>query len=484
MDLKVVNGNLADVESRALVVLCNAAGEPLGVSSSLAEEIAPFVESGEFDKKFGSTHFAVAPDHMGVSRLLFVCLGDKVKTDTYRKATATAFKQLRAKNITEVALSLSGIDDVVCQRAATEGVILANYQFNVLRSDKSELPKELRSFIVHCDDQSASASDVQRWYDIAQGTLKARDLCQYPANIMDPTAMAEQAETWGRECGFKTTVLDQPELEELKMGAMLSVSQGSQRPPKFIVMEFQPSAPSGKTFVFVGKAVTFDSGGLSLKPPTAMAEMKGDMGGGATVIGLMSVLRAAKCPHRVIGLVPAVENMPSGSATRPSDVVTSMSGITIEINNTDAEGRLILADALTYAGRYEPDYVVDFATLTGACLVALGPKVFGVMGNDQELVDHITSAGIEVDEIFWQLPLVDDYNAMIKSQVADVANVAGSRWGGSITAGLFLQKFAKDYHWAHCDIAATIFEKPDVYQPAGGTGAGVRMAMALLDRHS
>ncbi|MCB1042600.1 MAG: leucyl aminopeptidase [Acidobacteria bacterium] len=479
MEFNVLKGRVSDIDAFAHIIFCNKDGVCLGDHSNLQELLQPFVDGGEFGTKFGGNLYAIAPASLSVKRLLFFNLGDKPTNDSYRKASASALKLLREKNVTHVSLSLSGLDPSA-RRAVVEGVVLGDYQFNNLRSETDQLPKSLEHFSVHVGP--ASEPEVVRWFKIAQGTLRARDLCQYPANIMDPTAMAQQAQRWGEQFGFKTEVLNKPQLEELNMGALLSVAQGSQRPPHLIVMDYQPASPSGKTFVFVGKAVTFDSGGLSLKPANAMAEMKGDMGGGAAVIGLMTVLRDSSCNHRVVGLVPAVENMPSGSATRPSDVVTSMSGITVEINNTDAEGRLILADALTYAARYQPDYVVDFATLTGACLVALGPKVFGVMGNDQKLVDEILTAGQEVDEIFWQLPLVDDYNEMLKSQVADIANVAGSRWGGTITAGLFLQKFAKDYKWAHCDIAATIFEKPDAYRPAGGTGTGVRMAMAMLDR--
>ena len=302
-----------------------------------------------------------------------------------------------------------------------------------------------------------------------------------PANILTPVKMAELAQTWGEDHGYETTVYDEAYIEKEGMGSMLSVGQGSSQPSRFLVMEYKPPAPSGKTVALVGKAVTFDSGGLSLKPSGSMPEMKGDMGGGAAVLGIMTVLKAAGCPHHVVALVPAVENMPSGSATRPSDVVTTLSGLTVEINNTDAEGRLILIDALTYAARYKPDYVIDFATLTGACLVALGPKVFGVMGNHQPLVDAIVKAGKELHEPFWQLPLVDEYKEYLKSDVADISNISSTRWGGTITAGLFLERFARDYRWAHCDIAAAIFEKSDDYSPSGGTGVGVRTVVSVLE---
>jgi leucyl aminopeptidase len=247
-------------------------------------------------------------------------------------------------------------------------------------------------------------------------------------------------------------------------------------------MDYQPENPSGKTICLVGKAVTYDTGGISLKPSNSMAEMKGDMGGGAAVLGAMTVLAASGCPHHVVGLVPAVENMPSGKATKPSDVVTSLAGLTVEVNNTDAEGRLILIDALTYAARYEPDYVVDFATLTGACLVALGPKVYAVMGNHEPLVEAIVEAGKEVNEPFWELPLVEEYKEFLKSDVADISNISSVRWGGTITAGLFLERFASKYKWAHCDIAAAIFEKADDVNPSGGNGAGVRMIIEAMEK--
>jgi len=479
MEIIVKAESLESIAGRCLVVLATKDGKPLNGPSGAEELLAPYAASGELGKSFGRTVYLTEPKGIAAERVLFFNMGEKIeRDDQYRKATARSWKALRGKGIVDLIISTDGLDDGAA-RAAVEGFVLGNYQYTDLKSEKDKLPPSLEKLVVH--DSGGRTETIARWHEIAKGTLRARDLCQMPANVLYPESLAKKVMEWAGPCGYEATILAEPEIRELGMGAMLSVSQGSDQPPAFIIMDYEPEQPSGKTIALVGKAVCFDSGGLSLKPGTAMAEMKGDMGGGAAVVGIMTVLRAAGCKHRVIGLVPAVENMPSARATRPSDVVTSMSGITIEVNNTDAEGRLILADALTYAKRYEPDYVIDYATLTGACLVALGPRVCGVMGNDQNLIDCILEASNAVHEPFWQLPLFEEYNELLKSQTADVSNISSTRWGGAITAGLFLKRFADDFHWAHCDIAPSLAEKPGDYHPAGGTGVGVRMTLEALD---
>ena len=480
MKIHYATGDLAGVDHRCLVVLPHKEGEPLNGPAGLSEQLAPFVASGEFGKKLGEDFYLINPTGLKAERVLAIAVGEKVTGhQQIRRATAKAWKKLRAKGIQDVLISLDGLDGEGWQRAAVEGLILGSYTYTELKSEKEKLPKRLENLTVHAAGDVKQ--DVERWAAICGGTFRARDLSQMPANILTPTHFAEKAREWGEAHGFKTSVMDEATIKAEGMGAMYSVGRGSEEPSQFIIMEYQPQNPSGKTVCLVGKAVTFDTGGISLKPANSMAEMKGDMGGGAAVLGAMSVLKAAGCRHRVMGLVPAVENMPSSKATKPSDVVTSLAGLTVEINNTDAEGRLILIDALTYAARYEPDYVIDFATLTGACLVALGPKVYAVMGNHPPLVKAILAAGEKVQEPFWELPLVEDYKEFLKSDVADISNISSVRWGGTITAGLFLERFAGKYNWAHCDIAAAIFEKPDDINPSGGNGAGVRMIVEAME---
>ena len=480
MKIDFTSKDLDQIEHPCLVVLAKKDGHLLNGPKGLAEELKPFVDSGEFGAKLGDDLYLFHPKSSKTGRVLFLNMGAKIeKSDQYRCATAKAWKILRKKRVTRILFSLDGIGNELETRAAVEGFLLGNYQFTELKTDKSKLEPSIELLTFHSSEDCHKK--VEKWRAICRGTCRARDLCQTPANILTPRKLAEITREWSGAGGFSTEILEEAAMRKEGMGAMLSVSQGSVEPAQFIIMDYQPENPSGKTIALVGKAVTFDSGGLSLKPSASMPEMKGDMGGGAAVIGVMTTLKAAGCRHRVIGLVPSVENMPSGSATRPSDVVTSLSGVTVEINNTDAEGRLILADALTYADRYQPDYVIDFATLTGACLIALGPKVYGVLGNHQPLVDAILRAGKEVHEPFWQLPLVEEYKEFLKSDVADISNISTVRWGGTITAGLFLERFAGKYKWAHCDIAAAIFEKSDDYSPTGGSGAGVRTTVRVLE---
>ncbi|CAM2011073.1 leucyl aminopeptidase [Acanthopleuribacter pedis] len=482
MKVDVVQGDLAAVEGRCLLVLATNDGTLLNGPAPLAEFLAPLVETEEFGKSLGGHYYHINPAGFAVQRVLFFNVGEKVEKDQLlRRAGASAWKLLRGKGLEEVVVSLDGLDQGAA-KAVLDGLFLGSYQYTELKSDKDKLPKSLNHVKVHAAENLTEL--VRQTKALCDGTNRARDLYQMPANLLNPTKLADTAKAWAEDRGFTLSILEEDEMREMGMGSLLSVSQGSDEPGKLIIMEYNPAGESEKTFALVGKAVTFDSGGLSLKPSNAMAEMKGDMGGGATVFGIMSVLRDLNFPHRVVGLVPSVENMPSGKATRPSDVVTSLSGVTIEINNTDAEGRLIMADTLTYAKKFNPDYVIDFATLTGACLVALGPKVCAVMGNHEPLVEAILEGGKAYGEPFWELPLVEEYKELLKSKVADISNISSVRWGGTITAGLFLERFAGDFQWAHCDIASAIFEKGDEINPAGGTGIGVRAGYGALVRMS
>jgi leucyl aminopeptidase len=296
---------------------------------------------------------------------------------------------------------------------------------------------------------------------------------------MTPTVIAAKARQLAREFGLKLQVLERSQMEKLGMGALLGVSSGSAQPPKFIIVEYRKGGK--KPFIaLVGKTITFDSGGISIKPSENMDKMKDDMSGGAAVLGALRTAAALKLPLNIVGLLPATENMPSGSAYKPGDVLRTMSGRTIEIINTDAEGRLILSDALAYACRYKPAAIVDIATLTGACRVALGQEATGMLGTDEKLKQKIREAGEKTGERVWELPLWEAYYDLIKSDIADMKN-AGGRDGGVITAAALLSKFVQDYPWVHLDIAATAWtEKDRPYTPKGATGIGMRLLTQFL----
>lgn len=477
MNIEIKGGSLHTLEARCLIVFATKDGKTLNDNQEAESILEEYVGSGEFGDKFGNMLYLMKPQGMAATRLLFFNLGKEIKTpNDLRKAGARAWKELRSKGHEEIAVSFLGLKNDHA-RAAYEGIAFGDYAYTEFKTEDDAKPKPLKTLIIHAEE--GIKKSIQSWHAQVRGTNHARDLCQMPPNILTPAKFADIAVEWGKDYGLKTQILHQEEIEEEGMGTMMAVAQGSANKPRFIIMDYTPTSTPQKTICLVGKAVTFDSGGLNIKT-AMMHEMKGDMGGGATVAGIMTALRDSHCPHRVIALIPSVENMPSANATRPSDVVKSLSGITVEINNTDAEGRLIMADALTYAARYKPDFVMDFATLTGACVVALGPKVYGIMGNHQPLVDAIVSKSWELHEPFWQLPLFEDYKELLKSNTADISNMSSSRYGGAITAGLFLERFARDYQWVHCDIAAGIFDTPDDYNPSGGVGAGVRTIIEVM----
>ena len=314
---------------------------------------------------------------------------------------------------------------------------------------------------------------------IAHGTMLARDLSNQPGNKLTPAILAEKAQGVADSTGLKCEILDLEDLKEQGFGTLLAVAQGSEEEPRFIVLDYTPEGEERETVVFVGKGITFDTGGISLKPGKGMEEMKHDMSGAAAVLGAMQVIGNVKPDVRVVGLIAATENMPSGTAIKPGDVVTSYSGRTVEIINTDAEGRLVLADALGYAARYEPEAVIDLATLTGAVIVALGNLTAGMMGTSQDLMDRLEAAGEKTHERVWQLPLWDDYDEQIKSNTADVKNI-GDGTAGTIAGAVFLKKFAEGYPWVHLDIAGTAWDmKGSSYVPKTASGYGVRLLVQL-----
>ncbi|QSA97995.1 leucyl aminopeptidase [Methylococcus sp. EFPC2] len=429
--------------------------------------------------------------HGKTERLLLVGLGkaEELNIAAYRKALAAAIKALKDNAVKSAA---SALHEAEVKGLALDGKIRQNievfenalYQFTQLKSDKTQIkPARLAklNFLVDGDSHQAQAElGVKQGKAIADAMLQVRDLANLPGNICTPSYLAEQAVKLGKaHKKLKTKVLDESDLEELGMGSFLSVSKGSRQPARLIVLEYQGASAKTKPYVLVGKGLTFDAGGISLKPAANMDEMKYDMCGGASVIGALSVAAELALPINVVGLIPASENLPDGNANKPGDVVTSMAGLTIEILNTDAEGRLILCDTLTYAKRYDPVAVIDVATLTGACIVALGRHPSGLISNDDELSAQITDAGERAADRVWRLPLWDEYQEQLKSNFADIANIGGPD-GGTITAGAFLSRFTKDYKWAHLDIAGTAWKTG---ADKGATGRPVPLlAQYLIDR--
>jgi leucyl aminopeptidase len=449
------------------------------------------VREKEFSGKNGQTLLLHPGKRLPAERVLLVGLGKEKKrgTDRLRQAAGTAASFLQGKSIDAYVLdlgscSLKGIDVKLRAKGTAEGLILASYRFDRYRTEKREdLPQPLReaTLLVETQAQLREAEEgVAQAQGICRGVLMARDLVNEPGNVKSPEFMAEQARAVAREAGLKCTVLEKAELEKEGMGALLGVAQGSVREPRLIILEHSGGNGDARPIVLVGKGVVFDAGGISLKPAEKMDEMKMDMAGGAAVMGTLLAAALLKLPLNLVGIVPAVENLPSGSAIRPGDILTSLSGRTIEVLNTDAEGRLILADALTYAKRFNPRVVIDLATLTGACIIALGHHATAVMGNHEGLVRQLIKAGETTGERLWQLPLWEDYAGQLKSEVADVKNIGG-RPAGTITAAAFLQKFAEGFTWAHLDIAGTAWEdKGRSYLPRGATGVGVRLLIEYL----
>jgi leucyl aminopeptidase len=418
--------------------------------------------------------FQVFPcDDIKAGRLILVGLGKKKKStpEEIRKAAGIAIKIVL--NLKRVAFLPAG-DLAESIPAMVDGVILGTYRFDRLKSDKKEIKlKEVSFFESRKRFPEAKLHEVAV---LAEGTCQARDFTNLPANLLTPRKLAEETVKLGKKYGVKTTIFNETDLKRLKMEALLAVGQGSQNRPRMVVWEYNGGRKGSPPLVFVGKGVTFDSGGLSIKPTQGMEVMKGDMGGAAAVISMIPVLGQLKPRLNAIGIAPLVENLPSGSAYRPGDVLTASNGKTIEVISTDAEGRLILADALVYAGRFKPKYVIDIATLTGACMVALGVHIAGgIMGTDQRLIDLLIAAGDRSGERLWQLPLWDDYRPLLNTTSADMKNTGG-RWGGAITAAKFLSEFAEDYKWAHIDMAGMDNQEGDhPYQIKGMTGWGVRL---------
>jgi len=494
MEIKVKKGAPLKLKTPCLVLgaFSGKLATPLlnELDQALDGAVSRAVREKEFSGKQGQTLLLHTGKRLAAERVLLVGLGkEKAGTESLRQGVATAAAFLQGRWVSSCVVSLPSLslrDSGVAGKAqaAAEGILLAAYRFDRYRTEKrDEFPpglKEVSLLVEKQKDLDEAESGVEVGRCICRGVTLARDLVNEPGNIKSPEFLADQARTIAREAGIKCTVLDRKQLEKEGFGAMLGVAQGSVREARLIVLEYNGGNHDARPIALVGKGVVFDAGGISLKPAEKMDEMKSDMAGGAAVLGTLLAAAQLKLPVNLVGIVPAVENLPSGSAIRPGDILTSLSGRTIEVLNTDAEGRLILADALTYARRFEPRVVIDLATLTGACVIALGHHATAVLGNHNGLIRQLQRSGEECGERLWQLPLWDDYAGQIKSEIADVKNIGG-RPAGTITAAAFLQKFAEGCTWAHLDIAGTAWEdKGRHYLPKGGTGVGVRLLVHYL----
>jgi leucyl aminopeptidase len=450
-----------------------------GLDKQTGGAIGRVLSSGDFTGKKDETAVLYPPGP--ASRVLLVGLGkpEEVDRTTIRRAAAVASKRARSTGVPRAAFHLSveargKVKSAEAGQAIAEGLAQGAWQYNEMKKPPEEKKPPLERFDVLAHDGPAELIEGHKKGEaIGAGQTFARGLQVLPSNVATPTYIANVARELAQRHGFQVTILDKAAIIKEKMGALLSVAQGSAEEPRFIALEYKGA--EGAPIVLIGKGVTFDTGGISIKPAQNMEDMKYDMSGAAAVLGTFETLGRLKPKVHVVGLIPSTENMPSGTAVKPGDVVTSHSGKTIEVINTDAEGRLILCDALSYAKRYNPAAVVDIATLTGAIVVALGHTATGVMGTDDELVEEIRAAGERADERVWPLPLWDDYRDLMKSDIADVKN-SGGRPAGSISAGWFLREFVDGFPWAHLDIAGTAYtEREDATRVKGPTGIGVRL---------
>jgi leucyl aminopeptidase len=446
----------------------------------------PAIEARGFESKVGQVQVVSSGDGRVVSRALLAVAGlgpaTELNATVLRKVGAAIGRTLR-KHATIAVPFLDelpeSVDTAAAAQALAEGIVLGAYGYDAFKSDPK--PAALTKVVVVSEAGRSLSAPLRTGAAIAGGVTLARDLINEPGGSLTPPALAKRAAEVARAAGLTVRVLDLAAIKRLRLGGLLGVNRGSVQPPQFVEIEYKPTGRPTGTLAFVGKGITFDSGGLSLKTGAGMMTMKCDMSGAAAVIGAMSVLPEVAPKVRVIGYLPITDNMTDGDATRPGDILRIRNGKTVEVLNTDAEGRLILADALVLASEARPDAIVDLATLTGACLVALGPSIAGLMGNDQAWNDQVRAAADRVGERLWPLPLPEDYRKMLDSPVADLKNIGGPH-GGALTAGLFLREFVGEgIPWVHLDIAGPAFNEAteDGEIPKGGTGFGVRTLIEL-----
>lgn len=443
-----------------------------------------------FEGKTGDSIIFHNPEGVSASKVLFIGVGksDSLKEETFRSMAGKAVKTAISQKAENIAISSPGATKVKIKAdklasALCEGSILANHIYDAYKSEKKTIALKNIDIITETGSVSKLSGLEDKAEIICASTIMAREWVSMPSNHKRPEEFATMLAKTATENGLEVTILDEEEMKSLGFGALLAVGQGSTSKPRLVIMEYKPEGKIKKKLAFVGKGVTFDTGGINLKPTGSLEDMKMDMAGGAAVAATLIAVSKLRPSVHIIGAIPIVENMPSGDSYRPGDIFKSLNGKTIEITNTDAEGRLILIDTLTYiAKNYKPDMMIDLATLTGACMVALGEKIAGVFSNDDEFGKKVAESGNAVHERCWLMPMPEDYKEMLKSDFADMTNSANARWGGALTAALFLSDFVEKTKWAHIDIAGpAYFKKPSDYCGAGGTGFGVRLLCNLID---
>ncbi len=499
MEIQVAQERIERVKDKAVVVnLFEGVRRPGGatgaVDKALGGMIGHLIKGGDLRGTYKETVLFRTFGKIPAQRVLVVGLGEKAKfsLDRIREVSAKAARHLRDAGVDSFSTVVhgAGIGGFALQEASealVEGVLLGTYRFDRYKTEQDEKKELRRTRIVVKDPEDVNPVEAAvRWASVVgAATNFTRDLVALPARDKTPEKLAEIATEMAREAGIACTIIDQGEAEKLHMGAFLGVAQGSEEPPQLIVLEYKGGEAEDPPIAVVGKGITFDSGGLNLKTYEYMKDMKEDMAGAAATLGILKAAAELQLPLNLLGLAPCTENLPSGRATKPGDILRTHLGKTIEVLNTDAEGRLVLADALGYATSFHPKAMLDMATLTGACKVGLGNMTTGMMGNNEELMERVRAAASRTGDHVWPLPLYDDYEEQIKSEVADVKNTGG-RYGGAITAALLLKKFVKDIPWVHLDIAGTVWThgKPDQlkreYLPKGPTGVGVRLVLQAL----
>lgn len=490
----VVKATKASASKTATLVLPVGEDLALGeiaqeVDAASSGAISATLKRGDLQGKPGQTLLLAPQPGLKAERILLLGIGKAEKLDArqWRKIVSSLSSTLKNLAGTDATLAIQdvqvkGQDAYARTRLLVETFMSGQYTFDQFKSQKAEArPLKRITLLTEKSDQARVEQAVAHAQAIAAGMNFARDLGNLPPNICHPSYVAERAKKLGKEFkGLKVEILDEKKLRELGAGSFLAVSQGSDQPGCMVVLQYNGGRKGEQPYALVGKGITFDTGGISLKPGQGMDEMKYDMCGAATVLGTFRAALELQLPINLVGVLACAENMPSGGATRPGDIVTTLSGQTVEILNTDAEGRLVLCDALTYVGRFKPRAVVDVATLTGACIVALGSQTSGLMSNNEELAEQLLNAGRSADDRAWQLPLFDDYQEQLDSPFADIANIGGPK-AGTITAACFLSRFTKDYAWAHLDIAGTAWISGG--KEKGATGRPVPLlTQYLLDR--
>jgi leucyl aminopeptidase len=492
MEIKAATGDITGRKVDAIVVnhyegLKQPEGAAAAADKALDGAITQLIKQGDIKGKLNEVTLIHSLGRVPAGRIVVAGLGKKKDLDTnkIRGAVAETCRYLRGKGVATAAGSLpetgdNGAKTEDAAQATAEGVLLGLYTFRRHITRPENKSKEIKTYTIVGKEKRQIERAIEKGRILAEAANWARDIVNEPSNYMTPEDMAQAARQLAEKYGLEVTVFEKEKIQEMGMGGLLGVSQGSQQPPKFIVLSYKGKDARAIDLVLAGKGITFDSGGIDIKPAEGMPDMKGDMAGGASVMAALMAVAQLKPKINVTALVPATENLPSGTAMKPGDIISAMNGKTIEVLNTDAEGRLILADALSYAKKLESKAIIDVATLTGACHVALGSLCSGAFANNQALADRVIAAGKETGELMWQLPMYDEYREQLKSDFADIKNI-GNRWGGAITGAKFLEEFVGGTPWVHLDIAGTYeTEKDKGYLVKGATGIPVRTLVSLV----